>query len=91
MRLSKQQRALLEFLMESPSGAWSRGTVRRELYGHSGGLDAAQRAAFSRMLRALEWRMLIVLGDGQHDGQYIRITTAGRTHIVNDCADGGGL
>ena len=58
--MSKLQRQIMQFLEESYVGAWSRGSLRRNLYGSRS--TPAQRAAFCRSLNRLKNRGLITVG-----------------------------
>jgi len=80
VRLSGNQMRILLLLGESPSGAFSRRTVRLALYGH-GNLSASDRSSFSRSLASLLNGGFVRIC-GQSDRVKIRLTPAGRDAIA---------
>ena len=79
VRVSRNQMRILLLLGESPTGAYSRRTVRLAMYGH-GNLSASDRASFSRSLvRLLNGGFIRIVG--QSDKTLIRLMPAGRDAI----------
>jgi len=80
VRVSGNQMRILLLLGESPTGAFSRRTVRLAMYGH-GNLSASDRASFSRSLvRLLNGGFVRIVG--QSDRALIRLTQSGRDAIA---------